>query len=82
MNTMPNGLSEWSSWCSIISFIWAVAASYAAWWQRHQRLEEHKNVVYFLHGLKTGVLKDQTEMRIQIDDTLARLDPPKNKPNK
>lgn len=79
---MPNGLSEWSSWCSIISFIWAVGASYVAWWQYHKRGDDHKEVVFFLHGLKVGVRPDQPEMTIQINDILERLDPPKKKPNK
>lgn len=68
---------SWADWASILGFAWAVGASVAAWWQSHQRRAKVHGLVNFLHGLKTGVRPDQQEMIAQINDQLARLEPPK-----
>jgi hypothetical protein len=73
--TLPNSLADWSS---ILGFLWAIAASVIAGWQRHMRNQETKAVVSFLHGLKPAIQGENRPLVIeQIDDQLMRLDPKK-----
>jgi hypothetical protein len=60
---------------SVISLIIAVASIAWGWWQRNQRQHQTETFVAFLHGLKPSI-HDDAEVLEQVNDMLARLDPP------
>ena len=48
--------------------------------EHYKRRKVHSEIVFFLHGLKSCVEHAGVkEAVIQINDILARLDPPKNR---
>jgi hypothetical protein len=67
-------LDKFADWASVLSLI--IAVSSIAWgrWQRNQRQHQTETFVAFLHGLKTSI--HDAKVIEQINDTLARLDPP------
>ncbi len=58
----------------MISLIIAVASIAWGWWQRNQRQHQTETFVAFLHGLKASI--HDAKVLEQINDMLARLDPP------
>lgn len=50
-----------------------------AYWQWRDAKIKGDNLVWFLHGLKTNEDHLPKPTIVQINDMLARLDPPKNK---
>lgn len=74
--SMPASIADW---CSVLSFLWAVSASFLAWWQGHLKRQETKTVVSFLHGLKPAIQgANRLQVIEQIDDQLMRLEPKKD----
>jgi hypothetical protein len=67
-------LNEFADWASVLSLIIAVASIAWGWRQRNQRQHQTETFVAFLHGLKTSI--HDAKVLDQINDMLARLDPP------
>ena len=70
-------LSESANLASVASLIIALASILWGWWQRNQRQHQTETFVAFLHGLKTSI--HDARVLEQINDMLARLDPPAKK---
>jgi hypothetical protein len=67
-------LDELGNSASVISLIIALASIAWGWWQRNQRQHQTETFVAFLHGLKASIHDE--EVLEQVNDMLARLDPP------
>ena len=65
-------------WLAVIGIGIGVAGLVYGWVQSTAAAKEGSNLVAFLHGLKTADLPPKLE--VQVNDMLARLDPPKTPP--